>query len=68
MPFGKYKGREVCTLPESYLRWLSTSGVIRTKELSNEVDDCLANADDGDRDDEEGAWWHPGHPSNYGDH
>lgn len=26
MPFGKYKGRLICDLPESYLVWFHTQG------------------------------------------
>lgn len=26
MPFGKYKGRMVCDLPESYLVWFNSEG------------------------------------------
>ena len=26
MPFGKYKGRIICDLPESYLVWFHTEG------------------------------------------
>jgi uncharacterized protein (DUF3820 family) len=26
MPFGKYKGRLLCDLPESYLTWFSSKG------------------------------------------
>lgn len=26
MPFGKYKGRVLCTLPVSYLEWFSQKG------------------------------------------
>lgn len=36
MPFGKYKGEEICDLPEDYLMWL-VSNVDMRQQLKDEV-------------------------------
>jgi hypothetical protein len=55
MPFGKYKGAEVGTLPINYLRWL------RTTELRPELEEAIGAAlkahAAGERSQSEGARW-----------
>lgn len=40
MPFGKHKGKQVCTLPKSYLRWLDRTVSLRD-QLRSEVRNLL---------------------------
>ena len=43
MPFGRYRNREVASLPESYLRWLQAN--VRLREpLNSEVKRTLGDA------------------------
>lgn len=47
MPFGKYKGEDVCDLPIDYIKWLEEQDWVRDelrKELQHEIE-----KHDGDR-------------------
>jgi uncharacterized protein (DUF3820 family) len=48
MPFGKHRGKEIHTLPESYLRWMVNNLTFYGNEnVLEEIREALACADDG---------------------
>jgi hypothetical protein len=59
MPFGKYYGEDVRSIPHDYLRWILENVVLRTHGLEEEIRAVLSGEDSPgsspDRDD--GHWW-----------
>ena len=40
MPFGKYKGRHISEIPESYIAWLLYKNIVKGR-IRTQIEDCI---------------------------